>query len=307
MTQPQERSLLEPRIFFPFMLVTLIWSSTWIVIRDQLGFVPPSWSVVYRFVVAAAAMFTIVLIRRQPLRLDRTGWIIAGAMGLFQFCLNFNFVYRAEAFIASGLVAVIFALLIVPNAVLGWLFLKKPVSLSFILGSMVAIVGVALLFANEHGGGDSHAVVMGVALTLCGVVSASIANVIQASDAAKAQPILSVLAWSMLIGAVIDALWAFATVGPPVIDMRPAYLAGVAYLGIMGSALTFPLYFGVVREIGPGRAAYSSVLIPIIAMALSTVFEGYHWTAFAIAGSVLALLGLVIAMRAKAAPLPQDA
>lgn len=295
----QEHSILEPRILFPFILVTLIWGSTWIVIRGQLGVVPPSWSVVYRFVVAAAAMFVIVAVRRQPFTLNRTGWMIAAAMGLTQFCLNFNFVYRAEGYIASGLVAVVFALLMVPNAVLGWLFLKKPVSRNFIIGSTIAILGVALLFANEHSGGDGGAVVLGVALTLCGVLSASTANVIQASDAARVQPILTVLAWSMLIGAAIDAAFALATVGPPVMDTSPAYLAGVAYLGIMGSALTFPLYFGVVRDIGPGRAAYSSVLIPIIAMGLSTIFEGYHWTGFAVAGSALALIGLIIAMRAR--------
>lgn len=302
MTEPQERSILEPRILFPFILITLIWSSTWIVIRDQLGVVPPTWSIAYRFIVAGAAMFALVLWRREPLRLSRSGWMIAVAMGLFQFCFNFNFVYRAEAYIASGLVAVLFALLVVPNAAMGRIFLGQKVTNAFVLGSGIAIAGVGLLFANEHRGGDSDAVALGVVLTLFGVLGASVANVIQASKTAKAQPMLTVLAWSMLIGAGIDASWALATSGPPVIDMRPGYLLGVAYLGIMGSTLTFPLYFNIIRAIGPGKAAYSSVLIPIFAMAISTVFEGYRWSGLAIAGSALALIGLVIAMRAKRAP-----
>jgi len=60
--------------------------------------------------------------------------------------------------------------------------------------------------------------------------------------------------------------------------------------------LAFSLYFPVVRRIGPGKAAYSSVLTPIIAMALSTAFEGYRWTWLAAAGAVLALGGMLLAL-----------
>ena len=103
------------------------------------------------------------------------------------------------------------------------------------------------------------------------------------------------MAW----GVAIDATFAWTVYGPPRIDMRPGYLLGIAYLGVMGSVVTFPLYFQLVRELGPGRAAYNGVLVPVVAMLLSTLFEGYRWSALAVAGAVLAIAGLIVALRAR--------
>lgn len=291
----------QARVLIPFVIVTLVWSSTWLVIRDQIGSVPPSWSVTYRFAVAAIGMFAVVALRRDPLRLDASGQRLAAAVGIAQFAINFNFVYRAEHYVTSGLVAVVFALLIVPNALLGRIFLHQGISRRFLAGSAVAIGGLAMLFLHEmqtsvHGRG---AVLAGIAFTLTGVIFASAANVIQATERAKALPMTTMLAWAMFWGALANAAWAWASAGAPQFETRPGYLFGVLYLGLFGSVLTFPLYFGVIRAIGPARAAYSSVLIPLIAMTLSTVFEGYRWTWEAAAGGSLTLFGLVIALRAR--------
>jgi drug/metabolite transporter (DMT)-like permease len=288
-------------ILIPFGIVTLIWGSTWIVIRDQLGTVPASWSVCYRFVVAGAAMIGWALWKREALHLDARGWLFAAALGLAQFCLNFNFVYRAEAHITSGLVAVIFALLLVPNAILARVFLGQRMGAQLMLGSAVAIAGVALLFLHELRDGLAGAsdVALGVGLTLAGVLSASAANVMQATPTARAYPMATMLGVAMLIGAAINAAYAGVTVGAPVVEARVAYWLGVFYLGLFASALAFTLYFGIIRVIGPAKAAYSGVLTPVIAMLLSTLFEGYRWSALAVGGAVLALTGLVIALRAR--------
>jgi drug/metabolite transporter (DMT)-like permease len=288
-------------ILIPFAIVTLIWGSTWIVIRDQLGTVPASWSVCYRFLVAGMAMLAWAAWKRESVTLDARGWAFAGAMGLAQFCLNFNFVYRAEAHITSGLVAVIFALLLVPNALLARAFLGQRMGGQLLVGSAVAIAGVGLLFLHElraaPDAGDEIA--LGVGLTLAGVLSASVANVMQATPTARAYPMATMLGIAMLIGAAINAGWALLTVGGPVIEARAGYWVGVLYLGLFASAVAFTLYFGIIRVIGPAKAAYSGVLTPVIAMILSTLFEGYRWSALAGAGAVLALGGLVIALRAK--------
>lgn len=295
-------TLLTPRILVPFIIVTLIWGSTWLVIRDQLGTVPESWSVTYRFAVAAIAMFILCIVRRERLWLDGRVQMFAAVIGLAQFMLNFNFVYRAEHFLTSGVVAVIFALLIVPNTLLSRIFLKAPVERRFIAGGGIAMIGVALLLAHEAQSmrGDLSAVALGAGLTLAGVLSASAANVMQATSLAKSQSILVLIAWAMLWGALGDAIFAYATVGPPVFDWRPGYWLGVLYLGLFGSVLCFPLYFGIIRSVGAGPAAWSSVLIPVIAMALSTLFEGYIWSGLAIAGSLMAIIGLIVALRPKA-------
>lgn len=289
------------RVAIPFIIVTMIWGSTWFVIHDQLAVVPISWSVTYRFTAGAIAMMAYAAATGVPLRLDARQHGMAALLGLAQFMLNFNFVYRAESYVTSGLVAVVYALLVVPNAILGRIFLGAKVSRAFLAGSLVAMIGIALLFRHEMAAAAAgpRAVAMGVGFSLAGVLSASAANIMQATPRARTVPILALLGWSMLWGALFDALWAFATAGAPVVEMRPAYWAGIAYLGVVGSAITFPLYFGVIRAIGPARAAYTSVLIPVIAMALSTLFEGYRWSVEAAMGGVLVLAGLVIALAAR--------
>jgi drug/metabolite transporter (DMT)-like permease len=298
-----EPGLLTPRVLIPFLVVSLIWGSTWFVIRDQLNIVPSSWSVTYRFAVAAAGMFLLALVMRQPLRVDREfmGWSIL--LGLIQFSLNFNFVYLAEHHITSGLVAVIFALLIIPNALLGKWWLGRSIGTPFIIGSVIATAGVGLLMLREYrvapvGGVE---VLIGLSLTITAVGFASVSNVLQVIPRIARYPTVTILAWSMLWGSLINALIAFVFFGPPVFDPRPAYFGGVLYLGIVGTVLTFPLYFRLIRDIGPGKAAYTGVLIPIIAMLISTVFEGYEWSLLAVSGAALAMIGLVVAMQTRKA------
>jgi len=288
-------------VLLPFGIVTLIWGSTWLVIRDQLGVVPPSWSVTYRFLVASICMAGWALWKRESWRLGARGLAFAAVLGLMQFCLNFNFVYRAEQHVTSGLVSVVFAMLLIPNALFGRIFLGQKLGRQLVIGSAIAMVGVVLLFVREarvdpHGPGQ---VLAGIGFTLCAILSASTANVMQATPTAARYPMGTMLAVAMLVGASIDALFAFATVGPPVVEHRAAYWLGILYLGVFASALAFPLYFGVLRAIGPAKAAYSSVIVPVIAMMLSTLFEGYRWSGLAIGGAALAATGLIVALRAR--------
>lgn len=288
-------------ILIPFGIVTLIWGSTWLVIRGQLGVVPASWSVTYRFLVAGLVMCSYALIRRESLRLDARGLRFAALLGLSQFCLNFNFVYRAEMHITSGLVAVVFALMLLPNAVFGRIFLGQQLGRQLVIGMAVAMAGVTLLFLREirvdpHGPVEA---LTGIGFTLLAIFSASSANVMQGTQTARAYPMIPMLGVAMLLGATFDGAFAWVTTGPPVIELTPAYLAATLYLGVFASAIAFPLYFGVLRVIGPAKAAYSGVLVPVIAMCLSTLFEGYRWSLLAGAGAALVIGGLVIALRAR--------
>ena len=293
-------ALLRPRILVPFVFVTLVWGSTWLVIKDQIGSVSPSWSVTWRFALAAVGMIVLALVRRESLRLNRTGHGLALVVGLFQFVANFQFVYRAEHHLTSGIVAVLFGLLMVPNALLSWAFLKQRPSPRFLAGSAIALGGIGLLLAHEFRiAPPGGRVGMGIVLTALAILSASIANVIQASAAARAQAVVPLLAWAMAYGAVGDAIYALITAGPPQWEPRLGYFAGIAYLALIGSVATFPLYFNLIRELGPGRAAYNGVAVPVVAMGLSTVFEGYRWTLLAAAGGALALAGLIVALRAR--------
>ena len=282
-----------------FALCTLIWGSTWIVIRTQLGVVPPTWSVAYRFLAAGLMMALYCVATGRSLRPPPGVQGFFLAVALFQFVLNFNFVYRAESYVTSGLVAVAFALLVVPNSALAWAFLRQRITLRFAWGAFLGIAGVGLLFWQEFGTMGEGAAT-GLWLTLLGVLAASIANVLQATERGRSLDIMVMLAWSMLYGGLANVAIAWMLSGPPVIEPTPLYVGGVLYLAGAASAFAFAIYFDMLRAIGPARAAYSSVVIPFIAMALSTVFEGYRWSPLAFAGGGLALAGLYIALRARA-------
>jgi len=294
----------DARVVVAFVITALVWGSTWLVIKGSIGPVPPSWSVTWRFVGAAVGMFAFGLARGDiPLTApwpDRAGLGFAALIGISLFCGNFQFVYRAESHLTSGLVAVVFALLVVPNAVFARLFLGNPVTRGFIAGSVIAFAGIVLLMINEYRAAPAGSdVPLGAAMTVLALLCASTGNVLQAAAPARRVPATQLLAWAFLIGAVVDSVLAFVLSGPPVIDWHPAYLGSVAYLSLVGSVLTFPLYNLLLREMGPGRAAYNGVLVPVVAMTLSTVFEGYRWSALNSAGAVLSLIGLVVALRAR--------
>jgi drug/metabolite transporter (DMT)-like permease len=291
-------------VTLPFIIFTAIWGSTWIVIRSQLGIVPPQWSVTYRFIIAAFAMAAIARWRHESLKIGARGVGAAVFLGVMQFCINFNAVYLAERFITSGVVATVFALLLIPATLLGWAWLGQRPSRRFAWSSLIAVIGIAMLFVHElrEHPADSRHVIAGIGITLIGMLGAAIGNVAQARREFRRFPLFALLAWSMAIGALIDAMIAWGMTGPPVFDSRPAYWLGILYLAIFASVLTFSLYYPVVRRIGPAKTSYSGVIVPVIAMGFSTWLENYHWTALAIAGAVLALGGMAAALRGGRPP-----
>lgn len=291
----------------PFVLVTLIWSSTWLVIKDQIGLGTPGWSIALRFAIATVCMFALCAIRGDGWRLEK-GWLpVVAIVGLCQFMGNFQLVYRAEIYLTSGIVAVFFALLLVPNAILARLVLGQGSSIRFKLGSAIAIAGIMLLFVHEYrSAGLGGGVMAGIVMATLGMLCASAANIAQATQAAHRQPFLPLLAWAMALGTLVDAVLALAFEGWPVWPDGWRYYAGVGYLAIVGSVATFPLYFGLVRTMGAGHAAYVGVAVPPIAMLISTMFEGYQWSVMAAGGGMLAMAGLLIAMRTKPKPRGDD-
>lgn len=301
MTAPAPpHALLRPRIAVPFLVISLIWGSTWFVITGQIDGVPPAWSVAWRFVLATAGMFGLAAATGGTLAMPGRAHWLALAIGFTQFCGNYMLVYHAELHLTSGLVAVMVGLMIVPNAVLARVLLAQPITPRFALGSAIALGGIALLLLNEARetplGGN---VALGIWLALGAMLAASISNVIQAGDTGRKAPLMTLIAWSMLYGTLIDIAVAAATSGPPVLPADSAYWLGTAYLAFAGSVVTFPLYYRLIREIGAGRAAYHNVLVVIVAMGLSTLLEGYRWSALAAGGAALALTGMLIALRAK--------
>ncbi|MFM7377365.1 MAG: DMT family transporter [Erythrobacter sp.] len=292
--------MLTPRVLVPFMLTGTIWGSTWFVITGQIAGVPAAWGVFYRFMLATPALFALALAMGQRLKLNRAEHLLALGVGIAQFSGNFLFVYHAEAHITSGIVAVMFALLMVPNAIFARVFIGERTAGGFIGGSLVAIAGVALLLVHEWNaaplGGN---IALGIVLAVGGMLAASIANVVQANPTGRGVPMVSFLAWAMVYGTSFDLVYALATEGLPQVPSAWQFWAGTAYLAIIGSVVTFPLHYNLVREIGAGRTAYNAIVTVCVAMLLSTLFEGFVWDALSACGMALALAGMGLALRSK--------
>ena len=292
--------MLSPRVLVPFMLTGTIWGSTWFVITGQIADVPAAWGVFYRFMLATPALFALAVVMGNRLRLNRPEHLLALGVGIAQFSGNFLFVYHAEHHITSGIVAVMFALLMVPNAIFARVFIGERAAGGFVGGSLVAIAGVALLLVHEWNAAPLDGNVgLGIVLAVGGMLAASIANVVQANPTGRGVPMVSFLAWAMVYGTSFDLVYALATEGLPVVPTGWQFWAGTAYLAIIGSVVTFPLHYNLVREIGAGRTAYNAIVTVCVAMLLSTLFEGFVWDALSASGMALALLGMGLALRSR--------
>lgn len=289
-------------IVVPFVTVVLIWGSTWFVIKGQVGQAPASWTVATRFTIATAGMCALALIRRESLKLPPAAMRMAALVGLTQFCLNFQGVYRAEMVFTSGIMAMVMALMMIPVAIFAWVMFRTRVDRRFVLGSGVALVGIGLLLLKEYRAAPpagTGAVLMGLGYGAGALIAASVASVAQMSRTARETPTVPLAAWSMGIGAALDIAFALALNGPPPLDHPPTFWAGALYLGLIGTVVPFPLFFDLVRKMGAARASYTNILIPIVAMLISTLLEDYRWTMLPITGAVLAISGMVIVMSRK--------
>lgn len=292
--------MLSPRVLIPFMLTGTIWGSTWFVITGQISDVPAAWGVFYRFMLATPALFMVAVMMGNRLRLNRAEQLLALGVGIAQFSGNFLFVYHSEQHITSGIVAVMFALLMVPNAIFARVFIGERVQGGFFGGSLVAIAGVALLLVHEWNAGPLGGNVgLGIVLAIGGMLAASIANVVQANPIGRGVPMVSLLAWAMLYGTIFDLGFALVTQGPPQVPTGWQFWAGTAYLAIIGSVVTFPLHYNLVREIGAGKTAYNGIVTVCVAMLLSTLFEGFVWDALSAGGMALALIGMGLALQSR--------
>lgn len=291
--------------FALFWLPTLIWASTWHVILYQLGQVPPANSVAYRFMLASAILLALAGWRRESLRFTPREHALLAVTGALQYGLNYCAIYVAEQFIPSGLVAVLFTLVVFGNAACGAWFFSQPVSRRFVGAAAVGVLGVGLIFWPElaAAGARPHAA-LGLGLSLLSVLCALAGNVLTLKLAQAVKPrgigLVPLLALSMGYGAVLLLGWSAATTGLAM-DWRAGYLASLAYLSLFGSVVAFLMYFRLAQRVGPARASLMAVVIPVVALALSAALEAYRPPPTAWAGMALCLGSVWVATRAQAA------
>ncbi|WP_323117879.1 DMT family transporter [Burkholderia alba] len=281
---------------FLYAVTVLIWGTTWIAIKWQLGSVPPPVSIAWRFWLAAAVLFALLRVLRRPIRPPREAWRYLVAQGITLFCINFLCFYYAEQTVPSGLVAVVFSLAPLLNAINGRLFLGRPLQPSALLGALLGLVGIGCLFFQQmasHLG--EHAIWQGLAIALAGTMCFSAGNLLSSRMQSMGLHPLATNGWAMLIGAAVLTAGSALAGLPFTLDPDPRYLGALVYLAVPGSVIGFTAYLTLVGRIGPERAAYCTVLFPIVALSVSTLFEGYRWSPLAVLGLALVVAGNLVA------------
>jgi drug/metabolite transporter (DMT)-like permease len=277
-----------------FIATVLIWGSTWIAIALQIGPVPVLVSVFYRFGTAAAILLVaLVLLRRLRLPAWRDQpFILAQAACLFS--LNFLCFYAAEGFIPSGLVSVIFSLATILNALNARLFFGDPITPRALAAGALGVAGLMLLFLPDIAGGLGAGTAKGIGLAVLGTLFFSLGNMVSRRNSkAGVSPVIA-NGWGMAYAA-IALLGLIGLTGTPMIAPPDStYVVAMLYLAVVGSVVGFTTYLLLVARIGSARAAYATVLFPIVALLISTVAEGYqwHWTGFV--GLALTLAGNLV-------------
>lgn len=281
---------------FLYILTVLIWGTTWIAIKFQLGVVAAPVSIAYRFWIAAAVLFLFLAATRRPLWPPRQAWPYLLAQGVALFCCNFLCFYYASQWVSSGLVAVVFSTAPIWNAINGRLFLQRPIRRQVVAGALLGLGGIGLLFLPQmRGHWNDSGMLLGLALALLGTLCFSAGNLLSSRMQALGLTPWLTNSWAMLIGSTILGLGALALGMPFTFEPGTRYAASLLYLALPGSVVGFTAYLLLVGRIGPDRAAYSTVLFPVVALTVSTMVEGYQWTALACAGLLLVLGGNLMA------------
>ncbi|MBU9832008.1 DMT family transporter [Rahnella sp. FC061912-K] len=278
-----------------YISVIIIWGTTWFAIYLQQGDVPVTVSIFYRFLLAAVIMLVALLAARRLRRLALKDHLFCIVQGCCVFCFNFYCFYHAAAYITSGLESVIFSMAVLFNAFNGMVFFRQKLAPAVIPATVLGLAGIITLFWHDFSAAHiAPELLKGIGLSLLGTYGFSLGNMISARHQRRGLDVLSTNTYAMFYGtAVMGALSVFQGASFA-IDLTPQYLGSLVYLSVFGSVLAFGIYFTLVGRIGASQAAYSTLLFPLVALTVSTFYEGYQWHINAVIGLALILLGNLV-------------
>jgi len=280
-----------------FFGVVLIWGTTWLAIKFQLGVVDPMVSVAYRFALASSLLMAYCIFARLKMKFSLREHLYMIQLGGFLFALNYWLFYSAEVYLASGLVAVVFSLMVVLNILFGALFLGSPIRMRVVAGALLGFSGIGLVFWKElssfslEGGGF-----LGLGLSLAATVSASLGNITSARNQRDGLPVIQANAYGMAYGSAFMFIFSVLLGKEFLFEMTVPYVSSLVYLALFGSIAAFGMYLTLIGRIGADRTAYTTLLFPLVALGLSAVFEGYRWDNTALIGVMLILAGNVLVL-----------
>jgi drug/metabolite transporter (DMT)-like permease len=282
-----------------FTTCVLIWGSTWLAITFQLGTVAPEISVGYRFLLASAALFLYCRWRRLELHFGLRHHIELLFFGAWMFCISYVFVYYAETYIISAMVAVAYSASPMLNMLMTRVFFSTPMTARVTVGAVFGIAGIVCVFWHEFASlSSSRSVGLGAMFAALAVVASSLGSMSAMRIHARGYSTWSTMAWGMLYGGSMALLIGVAMGKPLVFETTAGYMGTLVYLAIFGSVVAFACFLTLQVRIGAARASYIGVMTPVVALAVSFFFEklALGWLTFfgvalLLVGNIVILLG----------------
>ena len=288
---------MRPFELFLYVAVVFGWSTSWYPLSLQLGVVAPEVSIFWRFLVSSLMMLAITAFCGIRLRFEPGEHLRFLFLGMALFSTNFALFYNSSLYLASGLLAVILSMSSLINVVLVAAINRRPPPLLQMVAAIVGLVGLGLIFAPEFKTLPTAGIA--VAYGVLATFSFCIGNLLSSRSQQRGTPVLASTSWGMVYGTLFMGIIALLRGHPFIIDMSPSYLLSLAWLILVSSVMTFACYLSLVGRIGPGRAAYATVVFPIFALLISSRYEGYEWSVAALAGLALVIIGNLIMIRAR--------
>jgi drug/metabolite transporter (DMT)-like permease len=280
-----------------FSLCCLIWGSTWIAITYQIGHTSETFAIALRYLLASACLGAYCLVKKLPLNLPLHVHVKMAAVGLFLYSLNYTLLYLAQAHIISALLALMSSCIIYINVVLRRWWLKEPIRKEVVIGATFGLGGIICLFVPEFSKVSMNAALAtGLGIAFVSFLCASIGNVISERILTAGTPVIQTNFYAMTYAMVLLFVTSLLLPGELTIPTSSSFYWSLLYLALFGSVFAFGAYMKLLKQMGADKAAYVVLVYPMVALVISTFFEGYKWSLLSVIGVVIVLIGNAIAM-----------
>ena len=289
--------------FILFGITLFCWSPTWYVIKFQLGYVDPLVSVFYRFFAASIIIFIYLLIRNKNLRFSLNHHVWFLIFGICLYSLNYVFFYLSNTYLISAFPAIVFSTVVIMNILGETFYFKKKPTLKTFVGATIGMIGIIIIFNDEiFNFSLSNGTHVGLFLALLGTFCASTGNMVHQRNLNNNFPLIETIAYAMLYGSLVTLLITQMKGTELLFEYSFSYIASLTYLSIVGSIFAFIFYLKLLEKVGAGRAGYVGVAMPVLALLISTIFEGLEWQLDLILGLPILIIGAVLVINQKIIP-----
>ena len=283
-----------------WLILCLIWGTTWIFIKIGLDDLPPISFAAARFILAVAILLPIIWLRELPWPRTAAQWRLIALTGFLQFSFNYSTVFWAEQYITSGLAAVLQAMITVFGLLLAWIFLPaERITPLKIFAVILGVVGVAVIFLEQLRV-ESVLAFAGCAAVVAGAYAAAQASILIKARGSSLHP-ASLVCTQMICGLPAIVIYALVVEGDPrASNWSWTAIFSVLYLTVFGTIMAFWLYYWLLSRIESTKAMMISLVTPLIAVLVGAIVLGERLPPQTLFGSVLIIAGIgLIVFRRK--------